>query len=181
MIDFFVRRTLTAHGYFSSGSNFWCLLGEWFDFHHYISMIRVSYIATPCLIIVICHLLLDPLQPLCHLVSSFGLPRTPWLDDGIYEQPLILCKHPHFESRNGFCKKKVWSWVMPGQSFLETPHFEGQKWGYLLTVFSNFQRLLNTYFRAFSDLLGCGSFEPPPLVDKGLIKLVWFDKWSFLG
>ena len=35
MTDFFVRRTLTAHGYFSSGSNFWCLWGEWFDFHCY--------------------------------------------------------------------------------------------------------------------------------------------------
>ena len=45
MIDFFVRRTLTAYVYFSSWSNFWCLWGEWFDFHCYISMVRVSYSA----------------------------------------------------------------------------------------------------------------------------------------
>ena len=41
----FLRRTLTAHGYISSVSNFWCFWGEWFDFHSNISMVRVSYSA----------------------------------------------------------------------------------------------------------------------------------------
>ena len=53
---------------------------EWFHFHCYIPMVRVSYSAVsvfsllpPCLIIVICHLLPDPLPPLRHLVVSFDL------------------------------------------------------------------------------------------------------------
>jgi len=55
-----------------------CLIVLWLSFFFY-----------PCLIIIICHLLPDPLPPLCHLLSSFGLPlHTPWLDDVIYEQPL---------------------------------------------------------------------------------------------
>ena len=42
MKDYFVRRTLTTHGYFWSWSHFWCIWGEWFDFHSSIAMVSVS-------------------------------------------------------------------------------------------------------------------------------------------
>ena len=66
MIDYFVRRTLTPHGYFSSWSNFWCFWGERFDFLCYISMVRVSYSA----VIVFFFL---PL-PHHHYLSPFARP-----------------------------------------------------------------------------------------------------------
>ena len=56
MINFVVK------GYFSSGSNFWCLWGEWFDFHCYISMVRISYSAVSV------YSLLPP-APLSHTYS----------------------------------------------------------------------------------------------------------------
>ena len=105
MIDYFVRRTLTSHGYFSSWSNFLCFWGERFDFHCYVSMVK-------CLIVLWLSFLFyplphnrhlssfaRPLPPLCHLLSSFGLPpRTPWLDDVIYEQPLRDYQKLHFDT-----------------------------------------------------------------------------------
>ena len=96
MIDYFVRHTLTAHGYFSSWSNFWCFWGERFDFLCYISMVRVSYSA----VIVFFFLPLPhhhylspfarpPPSPLSSFVIFWLTPPYPWLDDVIYEQPLM--------------------------------------------------------------------------------------------
>ena len=62
-----------------------CLIVLWLSFFFY-----------PCLIIIIFNFLPDPLPPLCHLLSSFGLPpSSPWLDDVFYEQPLnaFACIH----------------------------------------------------------------------------------------
>ena len=75
---------------------------------------------------------------------------------------------------------KMGSLAVLGWSFLETPHFEVLKWGYPFDFFSRsfwlniflkslfeksntFQQLLNTYFRAFSDLLSCGPLGPLPI------------------
>ena len=84
MIDFFVRRTLTAHGYFSSGSNFWCLWGKWFYFHCYISMVRVSYSAVSVFSllppasssssVIFCQTPSHPSVILCHLLAYPPVP-----------------------------------------------------------------------------------------------------------
>ena len=82
MIDFFVRRTLTAYVYFSSWSNFWCLWGEWFD-------LIATFPWLECFIVVWVLFLFLPLPhhrylssfarppPFCHLLSPFGLPPIP--------------------------------------------------------------------------------------------------------
>ena len=95
MIDYFVRHTLAAHGYFSYWSNFWCFCGEKFDFHYYISMVRVSYSAvivfsfqppaSSSSSVICCY---TPSQ-LLSFVIFWLTSRTPWLDDVIYEQLLI--------------------------------------------------------------------------------------------
>ena len=84
MIDYFVRRTLTAHGYFSSWSNFWCFWGERFDFHCYISMVRVSYSAvivfsflppaSSSSSVIFCQTPSHPSVILCHLLAYPPVP-----------------------------------------------------------------------------------------------------------
>jgi len=98
MIGFFLRQTLTAHGDFSSGSNFWCLWGEWFDFHCYISMVRVSYSAVSVFSllppasssssVIFCQTPSHPSVIWCHLLAYPLYPLIGWCN--LWTAPNIL-------------------------------------------------------------------------------------------
>ena len=90
MIDYFVRRTITIHGYFSSWSNCWCFWGERVDFHCYISMVRVSY--SVVIVFSFFHLSSFVRPPPSPLSSFVIFWPPPWVDDVIYEQPHIPWK-----------------------------------------------------------------------------------------